>query len=163
MFSMKCVKTLIITFSILLTTSYVGAYQARVIGITDGDSITVLHEGKQVKLRLHGIDCPELHQDFGRAAKKFTSDQAFGKVADIEALGKDRYYRTVALVTIEGSSLNESLLKNGLAWVYPKYYKEGDWYQLEEQAQKSKLGLWSDPRPTPPWDFRKDKPHTDEN
>lgn len=162
MFSMKCMKTLILTFSILLTTTYAGAYQARVIGITDGDSITVLHEGKQVKLRLHGIDCPEMHQAFGRAAKKFTSDQAFGKVADIEALGKDRYGRTVALVTIDETSLNESLLRNGLAWVYRKYYKQGDWYQLEQHARNAKFGLWSDPEPTPPWEFRRKKANKDE-
>lgn len=144
-------------FAVLLLAASASAFQAKVVGISDGDTIVVMYQNKEIKLRLHGIDCPEMHQDFGRAAKKFTSDQAFGKVADIEALGKDRYGRTVALVTIGGTPLNESLLINGLAWVYTKYYKEGDWYSLEEQARKNKVGLWADPKPVPPWEFRKSR------
>lgn len=152
----------LIIFAFLLT-SPATAYQAKVVGISDGDTIVVLYQNKEIKLRLHGIDCPEIHQAFGKAAKKFTSEQAFGKVADIESLGVDRYGRTVALVTVAGTSLNESLLINGLAWVYTKYYKGKSWYALEAQARTDKIGLWSDPHPTPPWEFRRsNKAHIDE-
>lgn len=143
--------------AVLLLATPASAFQAKVVGISDGDTIVVLYQNKEIKLRLHGIDCPEMHQAFGRVAKKFTSDQTFGKVVDIEAFGKDRYGRTVALVTIGGISLNESLLMNGLAWVYTKYYKGEAWYALETQARKDKIGLWSDDHRIPPWEFRRIK------
>lgn len=149
--------------AVLLLAAPASAFQAEVVGISDGDTIVVLYQNKEIKLRLHGIDCPEMHQAFGRAAKKFTSDQAFGKVADIEPQGKDRYGRTVALVNIDGTSLNESLLINGLAWVYTKYYKGETWYALEHQARIDKVGIWSDDHPIPPWEFRRiNKAHIDE-
>ena len=50
-------------------------FTGRVIGVTDGDTITVLHNGKGERIRLHGIDCPEKRQAFGKRAKQFTAQQ----------------------------------------------------------------------------------------
>ena len=73
-------------------------YQAKVIGISDGDTIKVLHEGTQVKIRLYGIDTPEKRQVFGSKAKQFTSGQVFGKAVTVVPMDTDRYGRTVALI-----------------------------------------------------------------
>src|SRR4051794_36557451 len=103
--------------SLLLIVSPVRAqtadYSARVVGITDGDTLTVLKANKvQVKIRLHGIDAPETGQDFGTRAKQSASDLAFGKDVTIRARDKDRYGRTVAEVILsDGKNLNHELVR----------------------------------------------------
>jgi micrococcal nuclease len=92
-------------------------------------------------MRLYGIDCPEKHQPFGKRAKQFTSDLVFGEVVDIEPVAVDRYGRTVAFVRAENVSVNEELIKGGLAWVYLRYCRLplwAEWQSLELAAQAEK-------------------------
>jgi len=148
----------ILFITVLAISTNLFAWQGKVVGACDGDTITVLHDGKGEKLRLYGVDCPESHQDFGQKTKKFTSSMAYGKIADVEPVTTDRYGRTVALVKVEGKSLNEELLKAGLAWVYTKYCNKpfcSQWKKLEDQARQNKTGLWTMPNPIPPWEFRR--------
>jgi len=72
-----------------------------------------MHHGKGEKIRLFGVDCPEKHQAFGTKAKQFISNVVYGKVVEVEPLDTGRYERTVGLVTVNGKSLNEELIKNG--------------------------------------------------
>jgi endonuclease YncB( thermonuclease family) len=97
-------------------------YPARVIGITDGDTLTVLAaETTQVKIRSAGIDAPESGQDSGARAKQAASDLAFGKTVTIIERDKDRYGRTVTDVSLaDGRSLNREMVRNGLAWSGPE-------------------------------------------
>jgi endonuclease YncB( thermonuclease family) len=142
------------------TTEETRGWHGMVVGISDGDTITVLHEGKGEKIRLCGIDTPEDHQAFGKRAKQFTSQMVYGKTVEVETKDTDRYGRSVALIFIDGQSLNEALVKNGFAWVYRKYCKEKfceDWLNLEIVARYGKIGLWSEPNPIPPWEFRQGK------
>jgi len=128
--------------------------------VADGDTITVLQNSKQYKIRLYGIDTPEKKQDFGQKAKKFTSDMVFNKNVEVTPIDIDRYKRIVGMVYINGICLNEELIKNGYAWTYLKYCKKifcKDWLQLEQDAQQNKIGLWIYDNPIPPWDFRKNK------
>jgi micrococcal nuclease len=84
----------------------------------------------------------------------------YGKAVEVKTKYTDRYGRIVGIVTIDGHSLNEALIKNGLAWVYRKYCKETfceDWIDLEAVARYGKMGLWSEPNPIPPWEFRHEK------
>ena len=139
------------------TTENTKIWSGLVVGISDGDTITVLHEGKGEKIRLYGIDCPERSQAFSKKAKQFTSQMVYGKTVDVETKDTDRYSRTVALIYIDGQSLNEALVKNGFAWVFRKYCKESfceDWLNFEVVARYGKIGLWSEPDPIPPWEFR---------
>ena len=132
-------------------------WQGMVVGISDGDTITVLHEGKGEKIRLYGIDAPEKGQAFSKRAKQFAFQMVYGKTVEVETKDTDRYGRTVALISVDGQSLNEALIKNGLAWVFRKYCKETfceDWLNLEIVARYGKIGLWSEPNPIPPWEFR---------
>lgn len=133
-----------------------GQVSGKVIGISDGDTIEVLQNGTQIKLRLWGIDCPESSQPFGNAAKKFTSDLAFGKIVRFQSMGLDRYGRTIAKVYLpDGKYLSAELIAGGYAWWFRKYAPdEKDFEDFEEQARKEKKGLWKDPRSISPWQWR---------
>ena len=85
--------------------------------MADGDTITVLQNAKQYKIRLYGIDTPEKKQDFGQKAKKFTSDMVFKKDVKVISYGTGKYGRTIGVVYISKKCLNEELVRNGLAWV----------------------------------------------
>jgi len=132
-------------------------FTGRVVGITDGDTIEVMRDGRAVKIRLFGIDCPESGQDFGSRAKQFTSESVFNKDVRVVVQDTDRYGRLVAdIYTQDGKRLNESIVSNGLAWWYVQYAPRDTGLQRrEERAKLSRLGLWSDPNPIPPWDFRR--------
>jgi endonuclease YncB( thermonuclease family) len=131
--------------------------QGKVVSIADGDTFTMLVDNEQVKVRLHGIDCPEKGQDFGNVAKEFLADYVFGKVVSVKYMDTDRYGRTIGMVVVGGVNLNEKLLEAGLAWHYKTYDKNPDWAKLEEQARRAKKGLWVQPNAVPPWDYRKMK------
>jgi len=142
--------------------SFSWAWSGEVVGITDGDTITVLNSKtlKDMKIRLYGIDCPEGGQAFSKKAKQFTSDMVFGKVVEVHRMDTDRYGRTVALVSVDKQLLNKELVKAGLAWVYDRYCSEPiceSWRNFQLRANFDKLGLWSDPNPIPPWEFRGQK------
>jgi micrococcal nuclease len=136
------------------------AWSGKVVRVTDGDTITVLHAGRGEKIRLYGIDCPEKGQAFGTKAKRATSTLAFGKVAEVEPVDVDRYGRTVGLVTVGNTLVNQELIRRGLAWVYVRYCKRPvceKWRQLEAEAWVRKRGLWAEPHPVPPWQFRREQ------
>jgi micrococcal nuclease len=129
-------------------------FNAKVIGITDGDTIVVLTEDKQqVKIRLEGIDCPESKQDFGDRAKQATSDLCFGKMVRIESTGKDRYGRTLAFVYVGKECVNKELLKSGMAW----HNNDSELAKLETEAREQKVGLWAQQDSIATWDFRSNK------
>lgn len=136
------------------------SFDGKVVGISDGDTITVLtDEKRQVKIRLYGVDCPESKQAYGTRARQLTSDQVFGKHVHVEVMDVDRYGRTVGIVSApDGTTLNRELLENGMAWLYTDYCKApvcGEWKQVELSARQAKIGLWTDKSPTPPWEYRK--------
>ena len=131
----------------------------KVVKIADGDTFTLLVKGNlQVKVRLHGIDCPENGQPFGNNAKQFISEKIFGKQIIVEIRQKDRYGRTVGIVlTDTGENLNELLLQKGLAWHYKMHDKNPEWAALEKRARENGIGLWSYKDSMAPWDWRKNK------
>ena len=152
----------ILVAMLVTTPSLIWAWSGEVVGITDGDTITVLHSKtlKDVKIRLYGIDCPEGGQPFSKKAKQFTSKMVFGKVVEVKVMATDRYGRTVALVAVNKQILNEELLKAGYAWVYYQYCHEiicHAWADYQFAAKLDKRGLWRDPDPIPPWEFRRKK------
>ena len=135
-------------------------FAGRIVGVTDGDTIAVMHEGRSVRVRLEGIDCPESGQDFGQRAKQFTSDMAFGKDVVVDVRDVDRYGRLVARVTVDGEDVSLALVRSGLAWHYTKYSRDPELAEAEMAARSAKVGLWSRsaPAPTPPWEFRQSAP-----
>lgn len=145
--------------TLLIFPSLSHALTGKVVSVADGDTITILDSAKnQHKIRLYGIDTPEKAQAYGNVAKKHTSKLVYGKTVDVTAYDTDRYGRTVGVVIADGVNVNQSLIGAGLAWQYRKYCKASfcsDWLQLENKAHKSKIGLWADNDPVPPWEWRK--------
>lgn len=135
------------------------AIKAKVIGVSDGDTIAILVDGKPLKVRFAHIDCPELKrsQPFGRAAKTFTSDHCFGQSVTVLCNGKtDRYKRIIGVVITEkGENLNKELVRVGLAWHFLKYSTDVSYGFLETAARKQRVGLWADQHPIAPWVWRK--------
>lgn len=131
----------------------------KVIVVKDGDTIEILFDGKPLKIRFAHVDCPEIKkgQPFGQTAKKFTSDLCFGQTVTVINEGKyDRYKRLIAVIINEKKeNVNKELVKAGLAWHFKKYSKDTSYNELELTARQSKIGLWADGNPTPPWDWRK--------
>lgn len=137
----------------------------KVVGISDGDTITCLTDDKvQHKIRLYQIDAPERKQDFGTASRKALSDLIFNGVVEVKTHGKDKYGRTlgtVYVIYVSGScgmatyqDINLEMIKLGMAWYYPFAKKNDQYKQAEEKAKVNKAGLWSQ-KAIAPWDFRK--------
>jgi endonuclease YncB( thermonuclease family) len=139
---LKITLPLILSLLILPTLSLAGKF--KVTKVYDGDSITVTGEGKELKVRLYGIDTPESTQWYGQKAKQFTSSQLFGKTISVDPIDIDRYGRTVALVSVGDLVINKLLVQYGYAWVYDRYCRKpfcAKWKQLEQEAREAKRGL----------------------
>lgn len=130
-------------------------FSGRVVSIADGDTITVLVERQQVRVRLVEIDAPEKAQAFGNRSKQSLSDMCFDKEARIQEKSKDRYGRILGRVICDEIDANAEQVRRGMAWVYDKYVTDHALYQLQNQAKAASRGLWYDPDPVPPWDWRR--------
>ena len=134
-------------------------FSGQVVSVLDGDTLEVLHNSRPERLRLSGIDCPEKGQAFGKRAKHAASELTFGREVTLQTFGKDKYGRTIADVLLpDGTNVNQELVKQGWCWWYRKY-APGDTVLegLEMEAREAKKGLWIDPQPVPPWEWRKRK------
>lgn len=145
-------RTKILTLILLLPLSLF-AFSAKVIKISDGDTIVVLNGKEQTKVRLYGIDAPEKKQDYGQRSKQFLASLIAGQVVEVDPKGKDRYKRTLGIILYKGQDINAQMVLNGYAWAYVKYSRI--YVDQERLAHKKKLGLWQSSNPTPPWVWRK--------
>jgi micrococcal nuclease len=156
---LKLLRQSLLTFWVLVLVPspiHAAEFTAHVVGVSDGDTITVLHGRQQQKVRLNGIDCPERGQPWSKKAKQFTSFMVFGRDVIVREFGRDQYGRLLAdVITPEGKSLNHELVREGLAWWYRKRSQDQSLGRLEERAQWGKRGLWADEDPMPPWEWRK--------
>jgi endonuclease YncB( thermonuclease family) len=160
---------------LLLSLSFINCAVAaklmgKVIGVLDGDTIDVLDANKVThRIRLTGIDAPEKAQAYGQRSKEHLSDTVFGKQVEVQAGKSDKYGRTVGKVLVSGVDANLEQVKDGLAWHYKQYASEQSvsdrelYSNAEDIARNSRSGLWRDPKPMPPWEWRhggKDLPTT---
>jgi endonuclease YncB( thermonuclease family) len=136
----------------------------RVVGVTDGDTITVLDaKDQQFRIRLSGIDAPEKGQPFGNQAKESLSEMVFNKQVVVESSKVDRYRRKVGKVQHNGTDVNLEQVKKGMAWHYTAYAKEQapaerkSYANAEAEARAQRRGLWRDTTQTAPWKFRRIK------
>lgn len=148
----------------LVNISTAGSLHGQVVGVSDGDTVTVLDVNKRPnKIRLAGIDAPEKEQAYGQKAKDSLSELVYGKTVDVEWTKLDRYNRIVGKITLNDVDINLEQIKRGMAWHY-KQYQLGQTMQdrisyaeSELTARDKKIGLWQDPLPTEPWIFRRPK------
>lgn len=128
----------------------------RVVKVYDGDTVTCLDDmNQQQKVRLAGIDAPEAGQDFGQVSRQALADMVFGKTIEVVDEGRDRYGRWIGRLYTDGIDVNRQMVASGNAWHYAAYSKDSSFAQAQAQAQAQRIGLWSQPNPTPPWDYRK--------
>ena len=152
----------------------------QVVGVSDGDTITVLDaHHQQFKIRLSGIDAPEKKQPFGQRSKQHLSDLVYGRTVDVIWRKHDRYQRIVGQVMVAHPSCLSAArpktvdaglrqVEAGMAWWYRKYAGEQAaeaaedavaYERAEGLAQSRRQGLWSEPNPVPPWEWRKARRH----
>lgn len=162
--------------ALLLLASFAGAetLSGRVVGVTDGDTITVLDALKtQHKVRLAGIDAPEKRQPWGQQSKAHLSALCFDKAVTVEWNKRDRYQRIIGKIMVADpacqglcphiTDTSLSQISSGLAWHYKKYQREQPaadreaYAAAEVQARSNQAGLWKDPSPIPPWEWRHQK------
>ena len=126
----------------------------KVVGVTDGDTLTLRTETETLRVRLEAIDTPE----HGTKAKQALSDMVFGQSVTIESSGKDRYGRTLGTVFSQSKgNVNAELIRMGMAWHYRQYSQSTALQGFEDYARENKIGLWTDPNPIPPWEWRRGK------
>jgi endonuclease YncB( thermonuclease family) len=151
-----------IALAALITTSNADTLTGRVVGIADGDTLTLLDAtNAQHKIRLSGIDSPEKGQPFGQVCKKSLSDLAYDRVVAVESNKLDRYGRVIGKVLVNGQDVNLEQVRRGCGWHYKKYQNEQvlddrlAYNAAEESARAGRVGLWTDQEPVAPWDWRK--------
>jgi endonuclease YncB( thermonuclease family) len=134
----------------------VGPHLWRVVGVHDGDTVTCLDESnQQQKVRLAEIDAPEIGQDYGKVSREVLAEMVFGKTVEVTEDGKDRYGRWIGHLSSNGVDVNRQMIATGNAWHYGDYSRDTSLAALQSQAQSQRLGLWAQPSPVAPWDFRK--------
>jgi endonuclease YncB( thermonuclease family) len=153
---------LILLTAFALTVAHAETISGFVVAIADGDTLSVLDAGNQQhKIRLAGIDAPEKKQPFGQRSKDNLAALTFNKLVTIEWNKRDRYQRIIGKVLVNGQDANLEQLKAGMAWWYHRYANEQAapdriaYQEAEQNASEFRLGLWRDPQPIPPWDWRK--------
>ena len=133
-----------------------GTHLWRVVGVHDGDTVTCLDESnQQQKVRLAEIDAPEIGQDYGKVSREVLAEMVFGKTVEVTEDGKDRYGRWIGHLTSNGVDVNRQMIATGNAWHYEDYSRDTSLAALQSQAQSQRLGLWAQPNPVAPWDYRK--------
>lgn len=138
----------------LLLASRLVAFEALCVGIHDGDSLTILKDKKEIKIRLEGIDAPELGQEYGTKSRQYLASLVFKKTVEIVPTTVDQFNRQVAWVKVAGASVNHSMIQSGNAWQFLKYNKNADLGKLQSEAISKKLGLWAGFNPMAPWEYR---------
>ncbi|MDR2614047.1 MAG: thermonuclease family protein [Candidatus Accumulibacter sp.] len=148
-------KLLVLLFLLSCGTS-AQALSCRVVGVSDGDTLSaVCGNRRRIKVRLAGIDAPELRQPYGHAAKRALVSLCLRKTAKISIQDTDAYGRAVGRVFCAGRDANALQVKSGLAWAYRRYLQTPYLLDLENEARRARRGLWAKANPTPPWMWRR--------
>lgn len=131
-------------------------FAGEVIGVLDGDTVDVLVDRKPVRVRLENIDAPEKRQAFGTVAKQTLAAAVFRRRVVVKEAGVDFHGRTVGTIMLDGRNINAMMVEEGAAWVYRQYLHDRALLGVEAAARSAHRGLWADPRPVPPWEWRRE-------
>ena len=130
-------------------------FAGRVVGVLDGDTVDVLVDRTPIRTRLAEIDAPEKAQAFGTRSRQALAAAVFQKSVYVRSASVDRYGRAIGTLLVDGRSVNRMMVEQGMAWVYRQYATDRSLFALEDEARASRRGLWADPSPVPPWQFRR--------
>ncbi len=129
--------------------------------MVDGDTLDVQTESRKVRIRFHGIDCPEKDQPYGLKAKVIATTLASGKIVTIRKRGRGigKFGRTIGDVILpDGKNMNQILVQAGACWWFKRYAPDDETLSdLEAEARAKIRGFWAEPNPMPPWKWRKER------
>lgn len=149
---------LILLFLLIMTPSVQATLTGRVVRVIDGDTVVVLAApATEVRIRLSDIDAPEKGQPFGQRARQYLTSRGAGQVVEVAGDSRDRYDRILGTLWVDGRDINAELVCGGMAWAYRvrDVAQNPAYLQCEKAAREEKKGLWREPSPVPPWQWRK--------
>ena len=131
------------------------AVSGKVIKVSDGDTILIQSGSQRIKVRMYGIDAPELKQNYGEDSKNYLEKRILNQNVDVKVINEDKYGRKVGKVFYKNKDINLEMIKTGNAWFYEYHAKkEKEYRKVSKSAQEQKLGLWKDKNPQNPRNFR---------
>ena len=125
-----------------------------VTGVAEGDTLYANVDGHLIRIRLAQIDAPEKAQAFGRQSEQSLRELVGKKQVELAWKSLDRYGRPIAQLSVDGLDVNAEQVRRGFAWVFRRYSNDAALIALEVQAKSAGLGLWGDPHPIQPWEWR---------
>lgn len=129
----------------------------RVVDVLDGDTINIVSNGKSDRIRLAGIDAPEIGQPGGAEATRALRSLVENQIVTLRIKERGRYGRLIARVMVHGIDTSVALLMDGHAWHYKRYDQDAELAAIEAYAKHKRLGLWAENGVTPPWQWRKER------
>lgn len=133
-------------------------FEGKVTEVQDGNTLSIASVGGTLRVRLAEIDAPDLRQPHGVAARQALSELCLDRPAMVEFAAAPAGGRVTGWVKCDGTEAGSSQVERGMAWVRKHSVQStSPLYFLEDQAQRQKLGLWADPMPVPPWQWRRRK------
>ena len=133
-----------------------GTAEVVATGVLDGDTFVAFIDGAPRRVRLSRIDAPEKRQAFGHRAEHALRELVWKHKVHIRWDRLDRNCRPIADVTVDGLDVSEALLRAGMAWQYTAYSRDAKLEAIELEARRNHTGLWSEPGPVPPWEWRRE-------
>jgi endonuclease YncB( thermonuclease family) len=129
-------------------------FTGKVVAVADGDTVTILVERREVRVRLSGIDAPEHGQPHARAARQSLASLVAGRTVAVHGRGQDGYGRVLGELRVDALDVNAEQVRRGYAWVFRRYSLDPYLLALEAEAKAARRGLWQDPDPVAPWLWR---------
>jgi len=152
---MVCNRMVVMALCAAVSQAALADLNGQVVGVADGDTLTLRVDGGNVRVRLDGIDAPELGQPYGKSARRSLAQICRGKAATAVERGKDDEGRILASVRCGEVDANAEQVRRGMAWVHLRYVPFGSpLYEAETNARLQKVGLWRGKEPVPPWEWR---------
>jgi len=149
-------KILLLSLVFVLNT-VVFSYEVNILSIINGDTFLASKDGREIKVRMKGIDAPKLKEDYGKEAKKYLSRLILNKKVDIKESNVDKYGRVVGEIFLNNENINILMLKTGNARCMKSQKSEKNYMNAQKLAQKEKKGLWGGKNPKSPREFRTEK------
>lgn len=147
----------LLVFPVFALSVSLPVFAHQVIGIADGETLTLLVDQQPVMLRLAGVDAPEKRQPHARASRNSLHALCFGKEASYRTQEADDGSMPAAVVTCAGIEANRTQIERGMAWVAERHNRDFTLPALQIMARRDRKGLWADADPVPPWEFRRPK------
>lgn len=133
-----------------------GSVEVVATAVVDGDTFISTIDGAARRIRLARIDAPEKRQAYGQRAEQALRGLVWKRMVQISWTRLDRHCRPIADVRVDGVDVSEAMVRKGMAWQYTGYSQAPGLAAIEQQARSSRVGLWSDPNPIPPWEWRRE-------